>query len=255
MKRTSQSRRFLLVVYGVVSAILVAGMILWLVMNFQQASTGGRFVTAQNNLRLIAIAMRAYEADYGTALPPYIADSSGKPMHSWRVLLLPYIDCPFLYDSYDFSQPWSSPANLALTDQIPRYYSSEKPYGEALGTTCYLRVTTGAQAGIVCDGNELPAGAHTNPGKRIVLLEVRIPQVNWLEPRDLTVADVMSEETGSIELDRCFLFGKGINVAYADGTVEYLSGSKLSAVKRLLSCSPGEGAIDGLSDGAVVAPE
>jgi hypothetical protein len=40
----------------------------------------------------IALAIQEY-ADVYHALPPaYIADAEGKPMHSWRVLILPFME-------------------------------------------------------------------------------------------------------------------------------------------------------------------
>ena len=45
-----------------------------------------------NNLKQIAAALQAYHQANGCFPPAYIADKSGKPMHSWRVLILPYLD-------------------------------------------------------------------------------------------------------------------------------------------------------------------
>src|SRR5262245_3382414 len=45
-----------------------------------------------NNLKQIALALHNYDATYGSLPPAYIADASGKPMHSWRVLILPFLE-------------------------------------------------------------------------------------------------------------------------------------------------------------------
>jgi len=37
------------------------------------------------------LALFNYHDDYGSYPPAYIADESGRPMHSWRVLILPYL--------------------------------------------------------------------------------------------------------------------------------------------------------------------
>ncbi len=39
----------------------------------------------------LLLALHNYHSEYNALPPAYIADSSGKPMHSWRVLLLPFV--------------------------------------------------------------------------------------------------------------------------------------------------------------------
>ena len=41
-------------------------------------------------------------------------------MHSWRVLLLPYLDRSDLYKAYDFTEPWDGPNNRKLLP-APQY--------------------------------------------------------------------------------------------------------------------------------------
>lgn len=43
------------------------------------------------NIKNIALALRAYHAEYGYFPPAYIAEENGKPLLSWRVLILPYL--------------------------------------------------------------------------------------------------------------------------------------------------------------------
>ncbi len=58
-----------------------------------------------NGLHLIALALRMYRQDKGCFPPAFVADSSGKPLHSWRTLILPYLDMSALYQAYDFAEP------------------------------------------------------------------------------------------------------------------------------------------------------
>ena len=57
------------------------------------------------NLARIAEALLQYEADHGQLPPAFVADASGKPMHSWRVYILPYLDEKGLYRQYRFEEP------------------------------------------------------------------------------------------------------------------------------------------------------
>src|SRR5204863_3233790 len=53
---------------------------------------GARRSQCKNNLKQIALALRQYEAEYHALPPAYTVDADGKPLHSWRTLILPYLD-------------------------------------------------------------------------------------------------------------------------------------------------------------------
>src|SRR4051812_10595310 len=74
------------------------------------------------HLKEIGIALHNYHADYGVFPPAYVADASGRPLHSWRVLILPYLEQKPLYNRYNFSEPWDGPNNRRLASQMPGVY-------------------------------------------------------------------------------------------------------------------------------------
>src|SRR5690349_18575838 len=55
----------------------------------------------RENLRLIGRAMHLYLDKYGYFPPAFVSDAQGRRVHSWRVLLLEFLD-PALYGAYDF---------------------------------------------------------------------------------------------------------------------------------------------------------
>src|SRR5688500_8670454 len=57
----------------------------------------------------LGIALHSYHDEYGSFPPAYVADANGKPMHSWRVLILPFIEEQALYQRYRFNEPWNGP--------------------------------------------------------------------------------------------------------------------------------------------------
>ena len=71
------------------------------------------------NLKLLAIALHNYHDTYGAFPPAYVADASGKPMHSWRVLILPHMEQLALYERYNFNEPWDGPNNILLANEMP----------------------------------------------------------------------------------------------------------------------------------------
>ena len=75
------------------------------------------------NLAQIAVALANYREDYGRYPPACVNDKDGRPMYSWRILILPYLGCKDLYDQFDFRQPWNGSKNAALAEQTPAVFS------------------------------------------------------------------------------------------------------------------------------------
>ncbi len=86
------------------------------------AREAARRMSCTNNLKQICLAMHNYHDVYNCLPPAYTTDKDGRPMHSWRVYLLPYLDELYLYEQYNFDEPWDSPANLALAQQMPQVF-------------------------------------------------------------------------------------------------------------------------------------
>jgi hypothetical protein len=74
------------------------------------------------NLKQIALALHNYHDTYGTFPPAYVADENGRPMHSWRVLILPFLESSDVYSKYRFDEPWDGPHNRLLADRMPYAY-------------------------------------------------------------------------------------------------------------------------------------
>lgn len=82
-------------------------------------------IKLSNNMREILLALLNYEAANGAYPPAIIYGPDGKPWHSWRILIAPYLDGGIeAYKNYDFSQPWDSKANLkAASKGIPAFHN------------------------------------------------------------------------------------------------------------------------------------
>jgi Protein of unknown function (DUF1559) len=143
-----------------------------------------------SNLTAISIALHQYHHDFGCFPPAYIADRSGKPMHSWRVLVLASAGDPLraIYDAYDFSERWDGQHNRQLAKKIPRIYACPNDSGAKNPTsTSYLAIVgTGT-----CFPGDKPVrfadisdGAHST----IHVVEIANSGINWMEPRDLEMS-------------------------------------------------------------------
>lgn len=71
-----------------------------------------------SNLQQIALAFHSYHDAY-RHLPADIVDKQGKPLLSWRVALLPFLEEDRLYREFHLDEPWDSAHNLKLVSQIP----------------------------------------------------------------------------------------------------------------------------------------
>jgi|GEM_PF-3983607 len=80
------------------------------------------------NLDRIAQALEAYLQDNGLYPAQAIYDGAKTPLLSWRVELLPYLGYQDLYDAFDRSKPWNSPANKPLLKKIPAVYQSPERF-------------------------------------------------------------------------------------------------------------------------------
>jgi prepilin-type processing-associated H-X9-DG protein len=193
-----------------------------------------------SNLQQIALAMQQYEAANGCFPPAYIADKHGKPMHSWRVLLLPYLEQQDLYDRYRFGEPWNSSNNRAVTDlaiglfQCPSQPDAKEPI------TNYMMVV-GPHT--ISSGSESRQIAEITDGlaNTIMLVEVADSATWWAEPEDLHFDKLHFTINGSKRQGISSYHPHGANVAFCDGSVRLLKDStNPQLVKAMLTIDGGE---------------
>ena len=102
------SQKFVLITVCVAIGFLLIGLMLPAV---RTARPAARRMQCSNNLKQIGLAVANYEAAYRQLPPAYTIDPNGKPLHSWRTLILPYLEQAELYAKVDLTKPWDDPAN------------------------------------------------------------------------------------------------------------------------------------------------
>src|SRR5262249_22217463 len=78
---------------------------------------------SQNNLKQIGIALHTHHDTMGLFPAAAIADRGGKPLLSWRVAILPYIEQQALYNQFKRDEPWDSEHNKKLLAKMPAIYA------------------------------------------------------------------------------------------------------------------------------------
>jgi prepilin-type processing-associated H-X9-DG protein len=179
------------------------------------------------NLLMIGLAMHNYHSKHNAFPAAYIADKAGKPLLSWRVLVLPFLDQQALYDEFHLDEPWDGPHNKPLIDRMPAVYACPSELGKKLepGKTTYLtprgpRTIFPGAAGVkikqITDGTS----------NTIMILDVPADHaVIWTKPDDYEVPAQADPKT---LMDTKSLLGRhlgGSNVSFADGSVRFLKQS------------------------------
>jgi prepilin-type processing-associated H-X9-DG protein len=195
-----------------------------------------------NNLKQIALAIRQYETVNGRFPPAYIADRNAKPMHSWRVLLLPYLGQQDLYDRYRFNEPWNSPNNQHITGLVLGLYQCPAQPAAKEPTTNYVMVVG---PDTISGGRDSRKIVEITDGlaNTIMLVEVADSNIGWAEPKDLEFDRTNFTINGSKRTGISSYHVGGANVALCDGTVRLLKNStNPQLVKAMLTINGGESA-------------
>jgi DNA-directed RNA polymerase subunit RPC12/RpoP len=207
----------------VVPAVLIA----LLLPAVQAAREAARRAQCVNNLKQIALAMHLYENKNGHCPAAAVYDKTGKPLLSWRVLILPQMNQESLFNQFHLDEPWDSPHNRPLVAQIPSVFQCPSEAGLPPGSTTYEVIVdpqsmfTGLPAGVPF------VSAQDGVSKTLLVVEAADP-VPWTKPEDLSLSSREPE----------FGMGSkhplGFNASMADGSVRFLKDSPENPLDRNL---------------------
>jgi hypothetical protein len=183
-------RRTLLVEQGVMVAITCV-LAVCLMSAFRYAKERSHRARCPNNLKQIAIALQLYHDEYGSLPPAYMADASGKPIHSWRILLLPFLEHEPLYKQYRFDEPWDGPNNRKLHDRYLEVYTCPEQFRQAPRDrdTSYV-VVVGPQTAFPGERCVSFGDIRDGTTTTVLVVEIKNSGIHWMEPRDLHVTQM-----------------------------------------------------------------
>src|SRR5262245_51934329 len=81
---------------------------------------------SRNNLKQMSVAIEEYRAKHGHFPRQAIYSAEGKPLLSWRVSVLPFVEQETLYKQFHLDEPWDSPHNIKLLEMMPATYAHPK---------------------------------------------------------------------------------------------------------------------------------
>ena len=164
----------------------------------------------------IGLAMHNYHDAHKRFPAAASCDAQGRPLLSWRVQVLPFIEGGRkLYDQFHLDEPWDSPHNRKLIDQMPALYRSPLSKRMEKGYTSYL-VPVGKDTVFPPGGKGTPI-EDIKDGTSGTVMVVEVDDEHampWTKPEDLTL-DPKDPAKGLGGL-----FKGGFNALYCDGHVE-----------------------------------
>jgi hypothetical protein len=138
------------------------------------------------NLNAIGLALYQYQQAQGAFPPAFVTDSEGRPLFSWRVLVLPYLGRQDVYDRFHLDEPWDSPHNRKLLDAMPSSFACPARQ---------KRVAPGRLINVlalVAPGTTLPGSGSVrieqildDPDRTLMLVESSQADIPWTAPIDL----------------------------------------------------------------------
>ena len=99
------------VVFGILGLL-----VLFLLPAFRRSPEPAYRYFCKKNLDDISAAMDNYHDKHGHFPPAFTTDNNGNRLHSWRTLLLPFLDQAALYETIDLNKPWDHPDNAQARD-------------------------------------------------------------------------------------------------------------------------------------------
>ena len=92
-----------------------------------------------DQMKQLGLGMHTYHIEHKSFPPPALVDGDGKPLLSWRVALLPYLEDDYkeLYGEFHLDEPWDSEHNKPLVAKMPAIYRCPRSKKADSGMTVY----------------------------------------------------------------------------------------------------------------------
>ena len=178
---------------------------------------------SSNNLKQIVLGMHNYLDANGSLPPGAVCDKTGKPLLSWRVLILPYIEGEALYKEFKLDEPWDSDHNKKLIAKMPKTYANPSSTTAKANETHYRAFVGNGAAFDYLKGAKLPQDFQDGTSNTLLVVTAK-DSVPWSKPDELDFDPDkdMRELLGFFPNDGCV-------VALGDGSVRSLN-KKISKI-------------------------
>jgi len=209
----------------------------------QAAREAARRMQCTNQIKQIVLALHTYHDAHNAFPPLYTVDANGNPLHSWRVLILPFMEQTALYQQIRLNEPWDSPYNRQFHDvRVFGFSCPSNPTGgcvyAGIAGEVFVPATaagrvTGVGLGAISDGTS----------NTLAIVEVR-EGFNWMDPtKDVTLDELVNDFGGRGVRVGSYHSG-GMNVGMCDGSVRFITETIDRALLRALGTKAGGEAVN-----------
>lgn len=199
-----------------------------------------------SNLRKISAALNAYASDHGTYPPPVFTVGGNK--HSWRILILPYLNENMLYSKYNVDQAWNSAANMEVCYRLPLVFQNQRVSRFAGSQKSDYFLITGPGTLFPVTGPLSPDQVTDDTGQTLLLIETELIGQGggfWTEPIDFQVQSL--QVRGYAQLGG--VLDGGFSVATVDGRGHFISeATDPILLEALITANGGERLSDDVLD-------
>ena len=224
--RTPLLRISLFVFAGLCCLVVFFGvLIVLLTPAIQTVRENSRRSRCSDNLTAIYHAMEAYQQDNGSYPPAYTVDEKGQPLHSWRVLLLPYMgpQAEVLYRQLHLDEPWDSTWNAQFANQMPSEFACPSDPDRNFDETSYV-VVTGKSTMFPDSQSVKISDCPDGLTNTVLVVELHQSGINWLDPQDVPFALLANGINSGTAGSCCSKHAEeGMNALFADGSIHFLS--------------------------------
>ncbi len=201
----------------------------------QAAREAARRTQSSNNLKQIGLGLVNFADVYKSFPAAAVVDKQGRPLLSWRVAILPYVEQQELYNRFHLDEPWDSEHNKALIALMPIVYRNPNLPAASEGKTNYLAVAGENATLQPKKGTTFPT-ITDGTSNTIAVVEANADRaVIWTKPDDWSpnekepLAGLLGFRAG------------GFLALFADGSVRFLSQSvNPNTFKAMLTRNGGE---------------
>lgn len=197
---------------GIVISLLVASLFL---PARRRVPESARRTQCLNNLTNIGLALHNYQAVHGKLPPAYTVDADGNRLHSWRTLILPYLDRQDVFETIDLQKPWDHPANAQAYNSTIRVYRCPSSWAPANHTN-YFALVGPDRCLMPTNGRSL---SEIVDEFTVMVTEVPVARAcHWMEPTDVE-GSFLDALTSTNQLPHTAV----TQVVFADGSARAIS--------------------------------
>jgi hypothetical protein len=208
--------------------------------NFVLSSVMQSRKQCNNKMRQIGIAYLNHLDTTKKFPPAFSVDDNGKPLHSWRVLLLPYLNEDKLYKAIRLNEAWDSEHNKQFHNKMPNAFKCPScKQGNPQSDTVYCMVT-GEEAFGKTDGKGITFDKIGDGSSDTICIVERKTPVCWMSPEDVTFENA-AKGINKIPNGIGSEHDRGANVVFIDTSVHFLKqDTEPNVIKAFLTIDGGE---------------